>query len=82
VGGERDLEEQGIEMNAKEKGRRYYGSVRVHDEYSRGAKAKIKPADKSQIERWPELAHYRHTLALGDWEFYQQKPWLLWVRVA
>ena len=43
--------------------------------------AKVKPATKGQLERWPELAAYRkQNESLAPWR--HVRPYLLWVKQA
>lgn len=47
-------------------------------ETDKGAPARVKPASRDQIKRWPELAAWRSD---DPMDFYRHSVYLLWVRV-
>ena len=45
----------------------------------KGAPARVRPASRDQIVRWPELAAWRSD---DPMEFYRRSVYLLWVKIA
>lgn len=59
----------------------YRYAAQSSDRMFDGLPAKIRPATKDQIERWPELATQRERLkGIPSYHWWRERPYLLWIR--
>lgn len=80
VGTSGELDGQAREIN-KAAGVKFHYAHTARNDYGETVPAKLRPATKAQLEKWPELTAYR---GMSDYDLYcrNQKPYLLWVTIT